>query len=90
MNTYAIPEYLNGMVEPKYVERVTEKKNMSENNGISLLGTYWEQKKITKSEYLLNFSGKNSVLFEYSCPKHCQKLSRCHSHAKKKEITEEI
>ncbi len=37
MNTYAIPEYLNGMVEPKYVEQVPEKKNTrSENKMVSL------------------------------------------------------
>jgi hypothetical protein len=36
MNTYAIPEYLNGMVEPKYVERVPEKKNTTSEKMVSL------------------------------------------------------
>ncbi len=64
MNTYAIPEYLNGMVEPKYVERVPEKKiAKSENKIVSLyLAPAGNKKRL--SEYLLNFSGKNSELLE--------------------------
>jgi hypothetical protein len=48
----------------------------------------------TKKDYQIRvlakcFRGNFSVVGN-SRPKHCQKLSRCHSHVKKKEITEEI
>jgi hypothetical protein len=51
-----------------------------------LLGT----KKDYQIRILAEFFREKFSSVGNSSPKHCQKLSRCHSHVKKKEITEEI
>jgi hypothetical protein len=53
---------------------------------LHLLGTKKDYQIRTLAEF---FREKFSTVGN-SCRKRCQKLSRCHSHVKKKEITEEI